>query len=401
MGRLSIADVCQSAGITVGGFYFHFRNLEQVVDELAIEFVERLQSGILEQMSGKAEDYIPAVSLEAAAIFCKHSGVARALIQLTRTSDSHRNIWQQVYNSIRLRQQALMEQEYRRFSAIEHSIVSHAVVIALFAELTRCYIFREGPRADSPKDVAQEVGEFCLRLVGRGEGLSAVMPAPPLATIQLGEFEAPPPAGKGATTRRRIKSAFLHLLDDGNFGEIAEIGVVDICDKAEVTVGGFYFHYKRKEDLVRDVVTEYSDRFWRILNFAIDAKDSEDAVKSAACYVAECYANNRGLVRLINELAWKNRDYVFHWSNSARFWTDRLAGIIIAEQELYNTDTCRSSFRAFFYIDTLITQILADDISDLSVRVREFGDLSWLIFLFWRRALGLRAADSRPIAAGT
>jgi AcrR family transcriptional regulator len=68
---------------------------------------------------------------------------------------------------------------------------------------------------------------------------------------------------KGARTRSLIKQTIVELLEE-NGGK--DVSLEEICDRAGLTVGAFYFHFKSKDaaleeltaDLIRATYSEYS-----------------------------------------------------------------------------------------------------------------------------------------------
>ncbi len=64
-------------------------------------------------------------------------------------------------------------------------------------------------------------------------------------------------ASKGNRTRSRIKSAVVWLVSSKG----RRFSLQDICQKAEITHGGFYFHYDNKEDVLVEVSQDWMKSF--------------------------------------------------------------------------------------------------------------------------------------------
>jgi len=85
-------------------------------------------------------------------------------------------------------------------------------------------------------------------------------------------------------TRERIRNTAVQLMKEHS---IDEISVTDICEKAEVGVGTFYYYYKTKDNIILEVFEELDIRF-------ADLYESKAAeTMTAYQYVLEhclCYA---------------------------------------------------------------------------------------------------------------
>lgn len=130
---------------------------------------------------------------------------------------------------------------------------------------------------------------------------------------------------RGVRTRQKIKEALVWLLSDKDY---ADISIAEICRRAGVAVGGFYFHFERKDDLIAEVMREHSDAFWVRLAAALNYRDSYSALFHASTAYVRAFHDSPGLVRCFNQLAMIDPHYVRYWEGSARNWADRLIGLI-------------------------------------------------------------------------
>ena len=73
---------------------------------------------------------------------------------------------------------------------------------------------------------------------------------------------------KGERTRHRIKAGFAALLERKSF---ASITIAEICRESDITVGGFYFHFASQDELLNEVMWEYSDGLGQALDEALKA----------------------------------------------------------------------------------------------------------------------------------
>lgn len=103
-------------------------------------------------------------------------------------------------------------------------------------------------------------------------------------------------ATKGDVTRDRIKDAVIHLV--ATRGRNA-LRIQDICRKAEITHGGFYFHYKNKEEILCELAGDWMRAFKQTL---LDVPGDDDLLAELRAmmrvYVTG-YVRNLELTRIV------------------------------------------------------------------------------------------------------
>ena len=127
---------------------------------------------------------------------------------------------------------------------------------------------------------------------------------------------------RSARTRQQIKQALIGLLDEHNYFDLT---IGEICRRAKVATGGFYFHYEKKADLIDEVLREHSGGFWAILEAFLDYRDPYSAVYHTSAALVRTFHESPGLVRCFNQLAMIDRAYVELWESAASRWAARLA----------------------------------------------------------------------------
>jgi AcrR family transcriptional regulator len=126
---------------------------------------------------------------------------------------------------------------------------------------------------------------------------------------------------KGERTRRRIKSAFAELLDGKGF---ASVTIADICRTADITVGGFYFHFASQEELLDEAMAEYAAALLGDLEAALE--DGGADLAEAVCEAfLEAYCDRAGLARTFQQLTRMRSDYALRWRTASRSVMQKLA----------------------------------------------------------------------------
>lgn len=134
----------------------------------------------------------------------------------------------------------------------------------------------------------------------RGENVAAA----PSAASKLPElFRVPAlaPTVRGERTRQRIVSAAEELFRTASSYE--NIGVADIAQASNTSVGSIYRYFESKEDLLHLIL---SNAFWRMYTASRGTWDPEDSalanIERAARAYLEAYWEERALLRLARSL---------------------------------------------------------------------------------------------------
>jgi AcrR family transcriptional regulator len=134
-----------------------------------------------------------------------------------------------------------------------------------------------------------------------------------------------PQQARGRRTRQKIRDSLVGLLADKDY---ADISIAEICERAGIAVGGFYFHFERKDDLIAEVMREHSDAFWATMAAALNYRDSYSSLFHASSAYVRAFHDSPGLVRCFNQLAMVDTAYVRHWESAASAWTERLIRLL-------------------------------------------------------------------------
>ena len=130
---------------------------------------------------------------------------------------------------------------------------------------------------------------------------------------------------KGELTRERIKLGFIKALDSKNH---LKITIDDICQNADITVGGFYFHFKNQQTLLDEVVSDYITALVARLDAAVDENDLELSVTGIIDAFLSAYSEQEGLTRCFQQLVRTQTAFTRIWQERSAPCTRRLARAI-------------------------------------------------------------------------
>ncbi|MDB5429977.1 MAG: hypothetical protein JWP35_1093 [Caulobacter sp.] len=381
--RLTVAEVCEAAGITVGGFYFHFRSHEELVDELVEEFITELTARLRAAMTAPVEGALQNACLAATSLYAEQPGVARAFQQMIRSNTAHAGRWMASHDDLCAHLGDMLATDAGGGEAKGWALMAHALIVAIVSELTRVYVYRdraEGPAV--PEQVARGVEALCARILAGGAPLTpSVAGGPPAKALMMRAAEADA-TGRGARTRTRIKAAFVQLLDERSHDAI---GIVDICARAGVTVGGFYFHFKKKEALIAETINEYNEIYWAAMHAALDAPDPFAVVVAATGVSVDSYSGSPGLVRCINELALSDRSYAALWSRHAAQWSARFHDRVAEPQP--SAAGADRSYNVLNFIDNLLFKMFVEKDPGLAASAGDPAAAAPPLAQIWFRAI--------------
>jgi AcrR family transcriptional regulator len=155
---------------------------------------------------------------------------------------------------------------------------------------------------------------------------------------------------KGERTRHRIKTGFAGLLERKSF---ASITIAEICRESDITVGGFYFHFASQDELLNEVMWEYSDSLGQALDEALKA-GSGGRLASAFCNAfLIAYESQNGLARAFQQLTRMRLDYAARWRAANEPRIASLADILQGERPELKPDKAR------FLAHALVTMVMS------------------------------------------
>lgn len=158
---------------------------------------------------------------------------------------------------------------------------------------------------------------------------------------------------KGERTRQRIKAAFAELLESKSFSSVT---IADICRTADITVGGFYFHFASQDALLDEVMSEHIAALVGDLEAALDAPSAAGALAEAVCGAfIEAYATRVGLARTFLQLTRMRAEYAARWRTASGPAMRRLAVRLCAERA--DLAPPQGSFLAYALVTMIVSKL--------------------------------------------
>jgi AcrR family transcriptional regulator len=165
---VTIADICRTSDITVGGFYFHFGSQEALLDEVMTEYIEALvgdfEAALEDRPRGGLADAVCGAFLKA---YSERVGLARTFQQLTRMRSDYALRW-------RLASEAAMEMLADRLRAERPDLapdrarfLAYGLVTMIISRLDLVYVYRDrsGRTATPPREaLGRDLVEFWKRM---------------------------------------------------------------------------------------------------------------------------------------------------------------------------------------------------------------------------------------------
>jgi AcrR family transcriptional regulator len=190
---------------------------------------------------------------------------------------------------------------------------------------------------------------------------------------------------KGERTRARIRSAFSELLAHKSF---AAITISDLCRTAEITVGGFYFHFPNQDALLDEVMREYGDDLGQALDDAMTAEGPGLAGSICAALVS-AYQERNGLARTFQQLRRTRVEYAARWRAITDPRIAQLAAILARERS--DLSAQKAAFLAHALITMVVSQLdLTFVYVDRSRTVATAAALTKNLTLLWHRMTDAR-----------
>jgi AcrR family transcriptional regulator len=194
-------------------------------------------------------------------------------------------------------------------------------------------------------------------------------------------------------TRQNIKSATVALLNDQNYFDLT---ITDICRRAGVATGGFYFHYDKKADLIGELVEEHNRIFWSLLMTSLDYRDLYSAVFAASTALVKAYFDSPGLVRCFNQLAMTDRTYVKLWEDHAMTWAARLSEML--ERGRVKDLRASDAYGVLAFADLLLFDLCIEKEPDLVEAAGAVDEVTENLAVLWYRALTGQSPPSGRLA---
>jgi AcrR family transcriptional regulator len=194
-------------------------------------------------------------------------------------------------------------------------------------------------------------------------------------------------SNKGERTRARMKMALCELLTRKSF---AAITISDICRTADITVGGFYFHFANQDVLLNDVMWEYVDSLGVALDKALETRGASLA-RSVSSALVSVYQERNGLARAFLQLRRARPEYAARWRTTIGPRIAQLAAIL--SQERPELSVSKAMFLAQALIIMAVSQL---DLAYVYVdrhRAADARALTDKLVLLWQRMIN---AEGHP-----
>jgi AcrR family transcriptional regulator len=143
---VTIADICRTSDITVGGFYFHFASQEDLMDEVMAEYVDGLvadvRAALTEAQGAALANAVCGAFLDA---YSQRGGLARTFQQLTRMRSDYAVRWRQASDWLVARLGEILALERTDLSPERVRFLAYALIIMIMSKLDLVYVYHEHP----------------------------------------------------------------------------------------------------------------------------------------------------------------------------------------------------------------------------------------------------------------
>jgi AcrR family transcriptional regulator len=168
---ITIADICRTSDITVGGLYFHFPSQEELLDEVMAEYlaalVDRLEAALEKESlaEGVCEAFLEAYSGDI--------GLARTFQQLTRMRSDYAMRWRAASERAVLRLGQRLAAERTDLPPERSRFLACALITMITSKLDLVYIYRDRSNAAtgaSRTALSIELSELWRRMAATERG---------------------------------------------------------------------------------------------------------------------------------------------------------------------------------------------------------------------------------------
>jgi AcrR family transcriptional regulator len=170
---VTIADICRTSDITVGGFYFHFPSQEALLDEVMAEYIDVLvgdfEGALDDRASGALADEVCGAFLKA---YSEQVGLARTFQQLTRLRSDYAARWRLASEDGMKMLAARLGLERRDLAPDRAQFLAYALITMIVSKLDLVYVYpdRSGAAAATSRSaLAGELAELWRRMAASQE----------------------------------------------------------------------------------------------------------------------------------------------------------------------------------------------------------------------------------------
>jgi AcrR family transcriptional regulator len=165
---VTIADICRTSDITVGGFYFHFASQEDLLDEVMAEYVAWLIGDLDEALAEGRTDAAAGVCRAFLKAYAERSGLARTFQQLTRMRSDYALRWRSASAPAIARLGEILRAERPDLSGERARFLAYALVTMIISKLDLVYVYREAagdPRRPTRAGLERDLSQLWARMV--------------------------------------------------------------------------------------------------------------------------------------------------------------------------------------------------------------------------------------------
>jgi AcrR family transcriptional regulator len=160
---VTIADICRTSDITVGGLYFHFPSQEQLLDEVMAAYVARLVGDL--EAALEETQLANAVCSAFLKAYSETAGLAGAFQQLTRLRPDYALRWRTASELTLLRLAERLRASRVDLSADRATFLAYALVTMIMSRLDLVYVYRgRSASAAAPATLHAELAELWRRM---------------------------------------------------------------------------------------------------------------------------------------------------------------------------------------------------------------------------------------------
>ena len=165
---VTIADICRTSDITVGGFYFHFASQEALLDEVMGEYLEALVGDFDAALEGDERgDLAAAVCGAFLKAYSERIGLARTFQQLTRMRTDYALRWRLASEVEMGKLAARLRTERPDLAPDRARFLAYGLVTMIVSRLDLVYVYRDrsGRTGSTPREVlARELAGLWKRM---------------------------------------------------------------------------------------------------------------------------------------------------------------------------------------------------------------------------------------------
>jgi AcrR family transcriptional regulator len=138
---ITIADICRTADITVGGLYFHFPSQEELLDEVMAEYVAALTQNL--ETALEADALAEAVCEAFIETYAQKVGLARTFQQLTRMRADYAARWRTASAQALARLTDRLAAERPELAPDKAAFLAYALVTMIVSKLDLVYVYSD------------------------------------------------------------------------------------------------------------------------------------------------------------------------------------------------------------------------------------------------------------------